>query len=162
MKTIRLTKGYVAKVDNELYSYLSQWNWYYNSGHAERKESRRHVLMHRVVIDAPEGSLVDHINGDRLDNRRGNLRIASHSTNAMNMRKHRGASRYKGVSKNGKYWRVQIWKDNRKAFTATAPSERAAAMIYDLNAPLLFGDYARLNFAAETVRSGGPSPQGRS
>jgi hypothetical protein len=149
MQLIPLTKGHLATVDDDVFDYLSKWRWHYN-GHAERKEYREgkqvHVLMHRIIMNAPDGLLVDHINGDSLDNRRANLRLANHSTNAMNMRKHRGSSRYKGVTRVGNQWRVQIWKDNKKAFDATAPTERWGAMIYDLNAPALFGKYARLNF----------------
>ena len=153
MKLIPLTKGLSAKVDDESFAHLSRWRWHYSSGYAERKENGRHVRMHRVLV---AGKLVDHINGDSLDNRKANLRPADHATNAMNMWKHRGLSRYKGITNDRGYWRVQVWKDNKKVFTATAPSERWAAMIYDLNAPLLFGQYARLNFAAETVGFGEP------
>ncbi|MFP5260883.1 MAG: hypothetical protein ACLGJB_03130 [Blastocatellia bacterium] len=91
-------------------------------------------------------TLVDHENGDSLDNQMHNLRLANHSTNAMNMRKHKGISRYKGVCKNETSWRTQIWKDNEKAFDASFPNERWAAYAYDLNAPALFGEYVRLNF----------------
>lgn len=101
--------------------------------------------MHREIAKAAQSELVDHINGDPLDNRRENLRFATKSQNAMNMRKHTG-SIYKGVSKEKGYWRVQIWKDNQKVFTAMAPNQRWGAMIYDLNAAPLFGQYARLNF----------------
>lgn len=101
--------------------------------------------MHRVIFNTPEKTFVDHKNGNPLDNRKANLRLANHSTNAMNMRKHKGKSQYKGVCFD-KGWRVQIWKDNKKVFSASAPNERWAAMIYDLNAAALFGEYARLNF----------------
>jgi hypothetical protein len=146
VKRISLTKGKFALVDESDYVFLNQWKWHYN-GHAERKEYRDgkqyHILMHRVIMNTPKGGLVDHINGDTLDNRRENLRPSNHSTNAMNMRKHKGASRYKGVTPSGKGWKVQIWKDGKPAFIASAPKEHWAALIYDLNAPLLFGEFAR-------------------
>ncbi len=143
MKTIPLTQGKIAIVDDSDYEYLSQWKWHYNSGYAERG---KHIHMHRVVLGTSQ--TVDHINGETLDNRRSNLRPINHSTNAMNMRKHKGASKYKGVSFSNGYWRVQIWKDNKKVFSVMTPNELWGAMIYDLNAPLLFGQYARLNFSA--------------
>lgn len=62
------------------------------------------------------------------------------------MRKHRGSSIYKGVSRKGNSWRTQIWLNNEKVFSASFPNERWAAMAYDLNAAALFGQYARLNF----------------
>jgi hypothetical protein len=107
--------------------------------------------MHRVILKTR--GIVDHINGDSLDNRKENLRRANKSTNAMNMRKHRGLSKYKGVSKEGNLWRVQICINNKRVFSESAPTERLAAMIYDLNAPIYFGEYARLNFqpAANTA-----------
>lgn len=157
MKLIPLTKGYSVQVSDEDFDFLSQWKWHYN-GHAERKEKGRHVLMHRVITGAKEGELVDHINGNPLDNRRENLRSSNHSTNAMNMRKHRGKSVYKGVTQAGKGWRVQIWQHGKPVFSANAPTERWAAMIYDLNAPVLFGEYARLNFGASTVGKSAAAP----
>lgn len=148
MKTIHLTKGYETIVDDELFDYLNQWKWHYNSGYAERKAYREgkqhHIPMHRVVLGANQ--TVDHKNGDKLDNRKANLRTVTRSQNAMNMRKHRGKSVYKGVCKTPFGWRVQIWQDNRKVFDACARTERQAGMIYDLNAPVFFGEYARLNF----------------
>lgn len=144
MKLIPLTKGYSAIVSNEDFPFLNTWKWHYNNGYAERQENGRHIMMHKVLL--PGNHLVDHINGNKLDNTRANLRAANKSTNAMNMRKHRGASVYKGVSRQGKLWRVQIWKDNKRVFSESAPTEQLAGMIYDLNATLVFGEYARLNF----------------
>ncbi|HEX8267401.1 MAG TPA: HNH endonuclease [Pyrinomonadaceae bacterium] len=144
MKQIPLTKNQFTIVDDELFDYLNKWKWHYNSGYAERKENGRHVRMHRVILKTRK--FVDHINGDPLDNRKENLRPATKSTNAMNMKKSRGASIYKGVSKDGDRWRAQICKNNRRVFSESAPKERWGAMIYDLNAPLVFGEYARLNF----------------
>lgn len=140
MRKISLTKGYSVIVDDADYEYLSQWKWHYNSGYAERKENGKHIRMHRQLCS---GDIIDHIKGNTLDNRRENLRPATKSQNAMNMQK---LGKYKGVSKSGNTFRTQIWKDNRKVFSASTSNERWSAMIYDLNAPLLFGEYARLNF----------------
>lgn len=140
---ISLTQNKYALVDDEDYEYLSQWNWYYNDGYACRKKDGKHFRMHQEIMGR---AWIDHINGDTLDNRKSNLRLANHSTNAMNMRKHKGKSVYKGVSKAKGQWRVQIWKDSEKVFSAMAKKERWAGMIYDLNAPALFGEFARPNF----------------
>jgi hypothetical protein len=151
MKQIPLTKNQFALVDDDLFDYLSQWKWHCNGGYAERKENGKHIRMHRVILKTKR--IVDHRNGDALDNRRENLRPATKSSNAMNMRKHRGLSKYKGVSKEGNHWRVQICINNKRVFSESAPTERLAGMVYDLNAPIYFGEYARLNFqpAANTV-----------
>lgn len=146
MKLIKLTQGFFTKVSDEDYDFLSQWKWHYNSRYAERTENNKHVRMHRFLLNAKDGDIIDHINGNALDNRRSNLRPATVSQNGMNMRKHNGKSVYKGVSKHGKFWRTQIWSDNKRVFSALTKNERWAGMIYDLNAPALFGEFARLNF----------------
>jgi HNH endonuclease len=139
MKTIELTQGYKAIVDDSDYAYLSQFKWHYNCGYAERKENGKHIRMHRELC---KGKIIDHINGITLDNRRENLRPATKSQNAMNMRK----IGYKGVSRDKNSYRVQIMKNGKRVFSESAPNERAAAYIYDLNAATLFGQYASLNF----------------
>jgi hypothetical protein len=148
MQRIPLTQNKYAFVDDEDFYFLNQWKWHYSAGYAERKiypnGKQTHIQMHRVILKT--SSFVDHKNGDTLDNRKQNLRPATHSTNAMNMRKHRGNSVYKGVCKEKNSYRVQIWKDNKKVFSVMTLNERHAAMIYDLNATALFGEYARLNF----------------
>lgn len=78
MKTIPLTKGYEAIVDDEDYDYLMQWKWHALVGkhvYAERCERPRgqkikHILMHRVINKTPDGMVTDHDNGNGLDNRR--------------------------------------------------------------------------------------------
>jgi HNH endonuclease len=157
MKLIPLSKNHFAKVDDNWFDYLSQWKWHFDGRYARRHTPKvngkqGNELMHRLVAEAKPGEFVDHINGDPLDNRAENLRTCDHSTNAMNMRKHRGQSIYKGVTKRGNSYRTVIWKDNEKVFDASCTNERWAAMIYDLNAAALFGEYARLNFASETTR----------
>jgi hypothetical protein len=155
MKYIPLTKGFFAKVDADWFGYLMQWKWHYNCGYAERKVrvdgKQVHISMHREIINAERGDMVDHKNGDTTDNQISNLRLATHSTNAMNMRKHKGASSYKGVSKNKNSWRTQIWIDNKKVLVLSFPQERWAALAYDLNAPALFGEYTRFNIGDELV-----------
>jgi hypothetical protein len=151
MKLIPLTKGYSAKVDDWWFDELNMHKWHFSQGYARRhiythengKRKQQHIFMHQAVAGR---KFVDHHNGDTLDYQEANLRPANHSTNAMNMRKHKGSSIYKGVVKTPWGWRTQIWKDNSKVYDASFPNERWAGMAYDLNAPALFGEYARLNF----------------
>ena len=149
--TINLTKGFSTQVDDELYDFLNQWNWHYNDGYAERKEKGQHIRMHKIILKTKK--MVDHKNGNPLDNRKENLRITNHSTNAMNMRKHTGKSVYKGVSKEGKFWRTQIWYQGKRVFSTLFKTERQAGMAYDLNAPIYFGEFARLNFSPITAQN---------
>jgi hypothetical protein len=159
MKLISLSKGKFAKVDDDLFDYLNQWKWHFDGKYARRniyirkngKRKQVHILMHRFINDTPKGMFTDHKDGDCLNDQKANLRNCTKRTNAANMRKHRGASVYKGVSKHENKWRTQIWHNNEKVFAATCSDERWAAMIYDLNAAALFGEYARLNFSGAIV-----------
>jgi len=101
MKRIKLTKGKYAIVDDEDFEYLNQWKWFlketeYATGYAARsqhiklgvgKYTCKRIWMHRVVNNTPENLITDHINMDKLDNRRCNLRDSDKSLNGINRRK---------------------------------------------------------------------------
>lgn len=114
MKKIPLTQGKFALVDDGDFEELTRWKWWFDAtnGYACRtvwKKSK--VYMHRQVLDTPKGKYTDHINHNKLDNRKHNLRICSQSINMHNSRKLTGKySTYKGVSwnKNRKRWFAQI------------------------------------------------------
>lgn len=94
MKTIPLTQGQVALVDDEDYEYLMQWKWcaawngntYYafRGGKKEHGKKRQMIKMHRDLLDTPRGLEVDHLNGNGLDNRRCNIRNCTHKENMQN------------------------------------------------------------------------------
>lgn len=93
MKEIPLTQGYIAIVDDDDYDFLCDCKWYVqkkgtNSSHpyAATKIKNKHVKMHRLLARAKGKEIVDHINGNTLDNRRRNLRIGDHKLNASNRR----------------------------------------------------------------------------
>ena len=96
MKTIKLTKGLSAIVDDEMFMSMNiyKWNITHNSrGHLYARRTLKkggkvkHLRMHREVIGAKPGEWVDHINGNTLDNRKSNLRICTASINALNRKK---------------------------------------------------------------------------
>src|SRR2546430_16319669 len=92
-RKIKLTRGKYALVDLVDYEWLSQWKWYCSArGYAARRlyPENKVVYMHRVII--PEGEEVDHINHDKLDNRKSNLRPCTHKQNL----------RSRGLNKNNK------------------------------------------------------------
>lgn len=94
--------------------------------------------------------IVDHINGDTLDNRKCNLRIATLSQNRANGRKIKPkSSKYKGVSmvprKNGVKWEAYIFSNYVKTHLATCETEEQAARIYNRAAKKVWGEFARLN-----------------
>jgi hypothetical protein len=154
MKQILLTKNQFALVDNQDYKQLNRHLWHYTTGYAATYINGKHVLMHRLIMKPRGKQIIDHANHDRLDNRRINLRLCNHSQNGMNIGKSWGSSKYKGVSKHQNQWRVQISKNYKRVFAESAPTELQAAMIYDLNAPIYFGEYAKLNFSSKEIVSG--------
>jgi hypothetical protein len=122
MKKIPLTRGYFAIVDDEDYDSLIHINWQvlidkgcphlkYASAVFPRpgKPRQRRYAMHRYILGITDSRLVDHINGDGLDNRRANLRIADNSQNTVNSRRKRISSTgYPGVSVEGKRFRAKM------------------------------------------------------
>jgi len=104
MKHIQLTKGQVAIIDNRDYKRVSKWSWYYDR-YAKRnhwdKENKKYVgwYMHAFIMNTPKGMDTDHINGDKLDNRRSNLRILTRSQNkaSSSLQYSNNTTGYKGV-----------------------------------------------------------------
>lgn len=117
------------------------------------------VYLHRVLLDAPKGMQVDHINGNPLDNRRANLRLCTTSENHANKAKPRTSSKsgFKGVrvKANGRF-EAHI-KHRQKWFSLGCyGTAEDAARAYDAKARELFGEFARLNLPAHdspSVRS---------
>ena len=107
------------------------------------------VLMHRLVVNYAGPLDVDHINGDGLDNRRANLRVATRSQNLANGRKRKSASGFKGVcaDSDGRHWKGQITVGGRNKYLGYFSSAREAAMAYDRAARAAFGEFAVTNFA---------------
>ena len=105
MSTIPLTQGKVALVDDADYDWLMQWKWSASIAPANAYALRRRrnaeprgpstILMHRALLSAPDYLEVDHINGNGLDNRRKNLRLATRTLNCRN--KHRRRSTRAGL-----------------------------------------------------------------
>ena len=86
-----------------------------NRGYVRRTINKKLDLMHRLIMEPAEGMIVDHINGNTLDNRRENLRVLKPSENQQNIIKHQKASEtgFKGVSKEkrwGDRYRARINK----------------------------------------------------
>lgn len=154
MKQIELANGKgFALVDDEDYERLNGYRWYLgNSGYAGRTtkgRGGRKITMHREVLGLAPGDKkqADHINGNRLDNRRRNLRECSHEENRYNVQKTKGlSSGYKGVSRDGQQWQVKITHNRTGYHLGLFDSETEAAIAYDHEARKLFGEFAKLNF----------------
>jgi len=150
MKEIPLSKGKVALVDDSDYEWLNQWKWHYkHKDGAVRSTKATRIYMHRVVTQCPSEYEVDHINHDRLDNRRVNLRVCSHSQNQCNSAKlSSNTSGYKGVSwhkKVGK-WQSKIGHRGKSYYLGLFSDPVDAALAYDAKARETFGEFAACNF----------------
>lgn len=152
-KQIPLTKGYSVIVDDEDYDMLMAYKWHTSRfGYAQTsvggRKNKRGILMHRLLLEEPQGMEVDHVNGNRLDNRRCNLRLVTHAQNMKNMNSNTNtSSRFKGVSwcKSRNLWEVNIQADDQPTHIGRYASEVAAAKAYNAAALELHGEFARLN-----------------
>jgi hypothetical protein len=110
------------------------------------------VYLHRFILDAPLGVEVDHRDGNGLDCRRSNLRIATRSQNAMNVEAK--PQRFKGVIKNtrGHLWYAQLWQQGKYYVSRGHKTEIDAAYAYDVLAREHHGEFAWLNFPNENER----------
>lgn len=164
MKEIQLTKGFVAIVDDEDFEMLNQWKWkYIPGGYACRQESRKiaklenrprkTIYMHGVILPCPDDKEVDHIDLNKLNNQKYNLRIATHSQNNHNTRMQKdNTSGYKGVyfrKDRGKF-QSRIMNEGKEIKLGCFKSAIDAAKVYDEAAIKLHGEFARLNFPKET------------
>lgn len=152
---IPLTQGRVAIVDDEDYVCLSAYSW--NAAHIngywyavrnskyDENWKRRQIRMHREVVGAPDGLIVDHINHNTLDNRRSNLRVCTKAENGRNLRS-RGVSRYLGVSPIGRKWAAQIGPFGSKRLIGYFDDEVDAALAADMKAIRVYGEFANPNF----------------
>lgn len=151
---VALSRGLVALVDDEDYERINQHNWYCDAkGYAVRSEypegKQQVVRMHRIIINAPPEMTVDHINGDRLDNRKQNLRLATKQQQLRNRPKFKSSRwQYKGVQQRetGR-WRATINNEGKAYSLGSFGTEVEAAKAYDAKAKELFGEFARLNFS---------------
>jgi hypothetical protein len=154
---ITMSCGRVALVDAADLAELSKLKWSFgrcgtkSGGYAYAYvggAGYRKAAMHRLILGAVPGQLVDHINGDGLDNRRANLRFATKSQNSANSHKaSKSACGFRGVHRRHRRFRAYIQKDGRQRFIGSYATAEEAARAYDAEATKLFGEFATINFA---------------
>jgi hypothetical protein len=158
-----------ALIDDEEFQRVGLTNWSMNiAGYATACSikflAKHHSLMHRFIIKAERGQIVDHINGDPLDNRKQNLRIVTASQNAMNAKRPTipgKLSRFKGVTwdrKTGE-WIAYITAEKQQYYLGRYETELDAARAYDSEALVRHGAYARTNEAMKLFELDDPFVQ---
>ncbi len=152
MKYIELTQGKRAIVDDEDFDYINQWKWCLSTrGYAERSfklnGKSRIIKMHRLIMNFPKE--IDHIDNNRLNNQKNNLRIVSRSQNRTNSGlRSDNVSGKKGVSlskPSGKYV-AQVQFNKGRAYLGSFENIHHAALAYDLWAKDIYGEFAKTNF----------------
>jgi len=157
-RRIYLGEGKWAIVDEKDYEQYGNFEWFGKNsrGHTyavrfvSSGKGTRTISLHREIMEAPAGLLVDHKNGNSQDDRRANLRLATRFQNGCNSRidKTNASSRFRGVRyrKKARRWVANIRQKGRKKWLGSFDSEIAAARAYDAAAKEYHGEFAKLNF----------------
>lgn len=156
MAEIKLKCGSIVLLDDNDLPLVSMNTWAICGGYVTKKidingKRRLTIAMHRVIMGDKDGQVVDHINGDILDNRRENLRFATNSQNRMNTRKSVNcSSQFKGVywSSKANKWCAKISvpeREKRHKHLGSFTCEHEAGHAYNKAAIEFFGDFACLN-----------------
>jgi hypothetical protein len=154
---VGLGRGRVAFADADVADQVPTLHWgtngtthkYVSAGVAGRR-----VTMHRLIMGATCGKTVDHIDGNPMNNRRANLRLATHAENMKNRkRKNTASSKFKGIETLKTRWygrfryRARIRNDGKIHLGSMRKTEAEAAADYDRLAIQLHGEFARTNAA---------------
>lgn len=160
MKQIPLSQGYFALVDDEDFEWLNQWKWHAlvrdgnRTSYAKRSTwetggVRKAIKMHRAILGVTDQNiLIDHIDGNGLNNCRSNLRITDGHGNARNRRVNKTVySGFKGVHwiPHQKSFVARIACDGKQKHLGTSECPKTCARTYNKYAKELFGDFAKLN-----------------
>lgn len=159
MREIPLTKGHVALVDEADYERVSALRWYAMNCHGRtlyaargrvlRSDPPKKVLMHRFILGVPAGMVIDHINGNGLDNRRANLRVCSHLENCGNGPARGTSSGHKNISYRPQHKRkpyvVQITRDGKNHYCGSFADLHSAVAARNTAVVRIWGEFARID-----------------
>jgi len=157
VRRIPLGKGLFATVDAADYEKVSQYHWYAtNNGgknvYAATTLNGRTVHMHRMLMRPRKGYVVDHIDGNGLNNRRCNLRVCTQAQNMANRSPRGGSSQYVGVYRYRDKWSANVTHRGKCYYVGIFDDEVEAAKARDRKAYELHGEYAYLNFPEDFAR----------
>lgn len=155
---VELTRGEVAFISECDVETVAAYSWCCdprkNQKYAKAGINKRIVYLHRLLV-GQEGFVVDHIDGNGLNNCRDNLRVATPSQNNWNSKNPYGESRFKGVSRSSSKlnpWRAAICQNNQRIEIGIFADEESAALAYNEHAIQLFGEFASLNEVCEVPK----------
>lgn len=160
---VPLTRGMFATIDAEDAERVCAFNWCAQRSHArrdiwyakrnERREGRQiTILLHRFLMGVPDDVKVDHEDGDGLNCRRRNIRVATHAQNTQNAgRRSHSRNQFKGVRRvhHGAGWYARLTSNGKVYTSRSFATEEEAARAYDELAKQHHGKFARLNFPDE-------------
>ena len=150
-----LQGGMVGLIDSADWPTISHIHWFASQSGGRKwyvrgylPGTRQMVLLHRFLLQPPQGTVTDHVNDNGLDNRRANLRVVSQSANIRRQaRKPTVTAPYKGVfRRSANRWIAQILAPIGRQYLGTFETAEQAARAYDTAARQWFGKYARPNF----------------
>lgn len=154
MKELTTTNGYKFIVDDDWADDVGSVKWhaigktrkYIQTQYKHTDGHMQHVLLHRLIVGALAGEVVDHINNDPLDNRRENLRACTQQENLFNRKFSGYKSKFKGVEHRTKNsWRARLKRDGKDIVIGHFKTEIEAAIAYNKKAKEMFGEFAYLN-----------------
>lgn len=140
MKQIMLTQGKFTVIDDEDFDRVNQHKWYFDNGRAIKNDTMvdykrgKRILLHRFIMGATDGQMVDHIDQDPLNNQKSNLRFTNQSQNQLNRGKNKNnTSGYKGVSfnKRQKKWFAHKSIMGKKIFLGYYKTKEEAHEAYE-------------------------------
>ena len=149
MRIIQLTQDKFALIDSKDFPIISSYKWCFDGRYATTHIKGKKNYLHRLLLNVPKGMFSDHINGNKLDNRRCNLRLCTPSQNSMNIPlTAKNTSGYKGVyfEKERNKWRAQIKFKDKRVRIGRYLTALEAAKTYNQYAKKYFGEFARLNY----------------
>lgn len=147
-----MTQGFEAIIDSSMIPLVDQFNWWpkkdKRATYARTKKihNGKTIYLHRLIMDAPDHLEVDHINSNPLDNRKENLRLATHKENMRNSRINENSTTgLKGVMKIKNYnkWVAHISINNKKVYLGIFDSANDAAVAYTEASNKFHGEFGR-------------------